>query len=590
MTIRLRPYQVEACAAVKAAHERGVRRPAVVAATGAGKTIMLASTIRDHLARRGGRALVLAHRTELIENNAQKIMDVAPDLRVGVVKANRNDTRADVISASVQTLAGERRRQMIADVGLVVIDECHRATAKSYLDVLSHYGCMGAEEGGTGALAAGFTATMVRGDGAALGDVWQEIVYTRDISSLVAEGYLCRPRGLRVRVEDLDLSKVKRSGGDYQDAALGAAIEQSLAPEAIAKAMLEHAAGRPTILFAPTVHSAGVIRDALVEAGITAALVHADTPDDERRAVAAESESGRVQVVCNALLYTEGTDWPWISCVVIARPTRSKGTFVQMAGRGLRLYPGKQDCLIMMIGGAAAGHSLMAPVELFGETAAADFERDPCTCDLGISMYVCPCGTRRCLDECPCGGGGRDCGCPRPTGDELLQGELDGELEEMLGADGPLVAHEVDLFADSKTAWNRTGAGIWYIGAGDRYIAIVPGDPSGRGGWDVVSINKPHGSGSAWIARGVSELAYAMAHGEGDVTPVEARLAKKNARWRSGRASEAQLRYAARLGVVVSPIMTSGEVSAAIDRALATHRIDGRIPAYARERLMVGAR
>lgn len=589
MTIKLWPYQVQACAAVSGAFLRGVRRPAVVAATGAGKTIMLAQTIREHLARVGGRAIVLAHRTELIENNAQKIMDVAPDLRVGVVKANRNETRADVISASVQTLAGERRRQMLTDVGLVVIDECHRATAKSYMDVLRHYGCYeNGPPGEGGAVAVGFTATMVRGDGAALGDVWQEIVYTKDIASLVQEGYLCRPRGLRVRVEDLDLSKVKRSGGDYQDTALGEAIEQSLAPESIAKALLEHAAGRPTILFAPTVHSAGVIRDALVDAGITAALVHAGTPDAERRAVRDESESGRVQVVCNALLYTEGTDWPWISCVVIARPTRSKGTFVQMAGRGLRRHPGKIDCLIMMIGGAAAGHSLLAPVELFGESAE-ELQRDPCSCaGHDWRMDSCECGRRRCLPECPCGGGGQDCGCPRPADDEL--GE-DGELEEMLGAVGPLVAHEVDLFEGSKTVWNRTNAGLWYIGAGDRYIAIVPGDPNRRGGassWDVVSINKAFGAGSSWIVRDVSELAYAMAHGEGDVTPVEAQLARKAAKWRSGRPTEPQKTFAMRLGIVVHDLMTSGEVSALIDRTLASQRIDGRIPAYARRQL-VGA-
>jgi superfamily II DNA or RNA helicase len=166
-----------------------------------------------------------------------------------VVKGNRNETRADVVSCSVQTLAGERRRQMLVDVSLVIIDECHRAAAKSYLDILRHYGCY--EANGQGAHAAGFTATMVRGDDKALGDVWQEIVHTKDIASLVQEGFLVRPRGLRVRVEDLDLSKVKRSGGDYQADALGEALEQSLAPEAIAKAMREHAADRRTVLFAP---------------------------------------------------------------------------------------------------------------------------------------------------------------------------------------------------------------------------------------------------------------------------------------------------------------------------------------------------
>jgi superfamily II DNA or RNA helicase len=591
MTIKLHYYQREAVDAIKAAYGRGVTRPAIVHATGAGKSVALSKLASEHLAEVGGRVAVVAHRVELIENNAREIMDVDPTLNVGIVKGNRNETRADVVSCSVQTLAGERRRQMLADVSLVIIDECHRAAAKSYLDVLRHYGCY--DTGG--ARAAGFTATMVRGDDRALGDVWQEIVHTKDIASLVQEGYLCRPRGLRVRVEDLDLSKVKKSGGDYQADALGEALEQSMAPEAIAAAMREHAPDRRTVLFAPTVHSATVIADALREAGFTAAVVHAGTPDAERRQVRDDSESGRVQIVCNALLYTEGTNWPWLSCVVIARPTRSKGTFVQMAGRGLRTYPGKTDCLIMMIGGAAAGHSLMAPVELFG-AAAEEIDRDPCSCVPGWQTPAgvdggCSCGRRRCLPECPCGGGGADCGCPRPSGDELGEDDdLDGDgLMEELGANGPLVAHEVDLFAGSVSAWNRTYAGVWYLACGERYVAIVPGDPERRGGWDVVSINKPAGAGSAWIVRGVSELAYAMAHGEGDVTPAENRLAKKTAGWRRGGPTVPQLALAARLGILTNELMTAGEVSALIDRAIASQRIDPRVPTYARPQL-VGAR
>lgn len=567
--------------AMREAYGRGVKRPAVVAATGAGKTIMLARLAREHLREVGGRALVVAHRIELIENNAQKILDVDPGLNVGIVKGNRNETRADVVSASVQTLAGERRRQMLADVSLVVIDECHRATAKSYLDVLRHFGCY-QQQGG--AVAAGYTATMVRGDNAALGDVWQEIVYTKDIASLVRDGFLVPPRGLRVRVDDLQLSKVKKSGGDYQADSLGEAIEQSLAPEKIAEAMLEHAAGRPTFLFAPTVHSARVIADALVDAGITAVVMHAGSTDAERRQVELDSQAGRVQVVCNALLYTEGTDWPWISCVVIARPTKSKGTFVQMAGRGLRLSPGKTDCLIMMIGGAAAGHSLLAPVELFGESAE-DIERDPCLCQ-GLPGESCECGTRKCLPECPCGGG-RDCGCPRPVDDELVDDdELGVDLEETLGATGPLVAHEVDLFAGSTSAWDQTYGGVWFLSAGkERLIAILPGDPAGRGGWDVVAMNAK-GPGSKWVARGVSELAYAMAHGEGEVTMAEATIARKDAKWRAAKPSQAQLDLCHRMGIALRDGATGGEVANALSKTFASRRIDSRVPDYARRQLV----
>jgi superfamily II DNA or RNA helicase len=526
VTIKLHYYQREAVDAIQAAYARGVKRPAIVHATGAGKSVALSKLASEHLRDVGGRVAVVAHRIELIENNAREISDVDPTLNVGVVKGNRNETRADVVSCSVQTLAGERRRQMLADVSLVIIDECHRAAAKSYLDILRHYGCYGAN--GQGAHAAGFTATMVRGDDKALGDVWQEIVHTKDIASLVQEGFLVRPRGLRVRVEDLDLSKVKRSGGDYQADALGEALEQSLAPEAIAKAMREHAADRRTVLFAPTVHSAGVICEALKDSGFTAAVVHAGTPDVERRQVAEDSRTGKVQIVCNALLYTEGTNWPWLSCVVIARPTRSKGTFVQMAGRGLRLYPGKSDCLIMMIGGSAAGHSLLAPVELFG-ASAEEIDRDPCSCVPGRRSTLdaiyggCECGRRRCTEFCPCGGGGQDCGCPRPQlGDELEESDDLGELLEDIGANGPLVAHEVDLFAGSTSAWDQTYG--------------------------------------------------------------EATIARKEARWRSGRPSDAAADLARRMGIPGVELMSAGEVSRHLTKRA------GVRTAPARQRIMRGFR
>lgn len=589
MTIKPHGYQVEAHDAMLDAYARGVRRPAVVAATGSGKTVMLARLARERLAKVGGRVLVLAHRIELVENNAQKVLDVDPSLNVGIVKGNRNETRADVVSCSVDTLRGERRRQMLTDVSTVIVDECHRASAPTYLQVLKHFGCY--EEGG--AVAAGYTATMTRGDGKALGDVWQEIVYTKDIASLVREGFLCRPRGLRVKVEDLDLTKVKKSGGEFQPDALGAALEHSLAPEKIAEAIVEHASERRGVLFAPTVHSAGVIADALIEAGITARVMHAGSSDEERRQVKIDSEAGRVQVVCNALLYTEGTDWPWIDLVVIARSARGKGTFVQMAGRGLRLYPGKRDCLIMMIGGAAAGHSLMAPVELFGESAE-DLDRDPCTCAQGVSWQgldgsPCECGRRRCTEFCPCGGGGQDCGCPRPEVEDLLDDDELGAGLEDLGATGPLVAVEVDLFEGSENAWDRTlGHDIWFLPAGrERLIAIVPGDPDGRGGWDVVAMNaKPWDVPRArWVVRGVSELPYAMAHAEGEVTPAERKVARKDASWRAGKPYVQQRTLLARHGFIVPTGATNGEVDAMVVRMFASQRIDPGVPAYAKRQL-----
>jgi superfamily II DNA or RNA helicase len=317
---------------------------------------------------------------------AAKVRDVAPALRVGIVQAGRNETGADVICASVQTLASERRRRMVRGVGLLIVDECHHAAAPTYLAVLmEHYGCMpevGQGHEGENALAAGYTATLTRSDARSLGEVWQKVSTTRDIAYGVREGFLVRPFGKHVAVANLDLAKVKTSRGDYQAADLGEAIEGSLAPEAIADALLEHAVlpdgrMRPTFLFAPLVSTAELIAKVLCERGIRAVAMHGATTAQERDKLdCADLANGALQVICNPMIFTEGTDVPAVSCVVVARPTKSKGLFIQMIGRALRpdRTSGKVDALILDVVGASRGNSLSLPVDLFGAEEAREKE------------------------------------------------------------------------------------------------------------------------------------------------------------------------------------------------------------------------
>src|SRR5690349_16134810 len=356
----LRDYQADDVDRVEKSWAAGVRRPAVVVATGLGKSVESAHLAtrwleRERLAGGTRRVLKIVHRREIVNQLAAKVRDVNPDLRVGIVQAGRNDTLADVICASVQTLASERRRRMIRGIGLLVVDECHHAAADTYLATMAHYGCMPervAGHDGEDAVAVGYTATLTRSDDRALGEIWQSVVSTRDIAFGVRGGWLVRPIGQHVTVDDLDLRKVKTSRGDYQASDLGEAIEASLAPEAIAKALLEHAVlpdgrMRPTLLFAPLVSTAELIAETLRDYGIRAVAMHGATSAAERDAGLAQLKSGELQVICNPMIFTEGTDLPAVSCVVIARPTKSKGLFIQMIGRGLRpdRTTGKTDCL-----------------------------------------------------------------------------------------------------------------------------------------------------------------------------------------------------------------------------------------------------
>jgi len=131
-TYDLRPYQREAIDRLVEGWRTAQNRLAVVLPTGAGKTVVFSALIRTVLPDIHGRALVIAHRAELIDQAAEKIRAVSPDLRVGIVKAELDQHRdADVIVASIQTLASKRRREAITDIGLIIVDECHHAAARS---------------------------------------------------------------------------------------------------------------------------------------------------------------------------------------------------------------------------------------------------------------------------------------------------------------------------------------------------------------------------------------------------------------------------------------------------------------------------
>lgn len=553
--IELRDYQREAVAALEGSD---LQRPAFVLPTGAGKTIVFAEYVRRHLQRwraagESGRVLVLAHRDELISQAAGKLADAlglldAP-LRVGVVKAHRNETLADVVVGSVQTLVRSSRRRQLRLVRRIVVDEAHHAAAPSYLTILRE---LGAFEQDSGVRAIGCTATMVRGDGKALGEVWQDIVFERSTAWMIQHDppFLVRPRGLRVRVQDLDLSSVRRSRGDYSEGDLGRALEGSLAPEAVVKAVAEHAHDRRGILFAPTVRATQLFAEALKNAGYTVATIFGDTASEERSAALADFRAGTVQFLCNCMVLTEGTDLPMCDLIVIARPTTNNGLYVQMVGRGLRLWPGKSDCLVLDVVGASARNTLRTQIHLDGEVSAFD----------ALAGESVDRDEEDVLDD-----------------DELtldVAGEAFGaQPDDPSWLNGPLTAEIVDLFHGSASAWQRTARGVWFLPAGERYIVIVRA-PAERGrGYDVFWCDQYRRGVSQWVVTGVTDLSYAMAYAEANVTVSEQAIARKDRRWRSGKPSEKQIAYGRRFGIEPG-VMTSGEHSAAITYHAASRRID----------------
>ena len=287
----LRPYQEEALTAIDKAELRGISRPLVALPTGTGKTILFGHLLNG----REGRGLVLAHRDELIGQAVGKLRQIAPGLEVGIVKAERDETGADVVVASIQTLARPSRlARLEADFRTIVVDECHHASAATYVAVLRHLGSF-AE---AGPLTVGVTATPERSDKAKLGAIWQEIVYQRSMLEMIAAGYLVDLRAIQVGT-DADLGRLKVVHGDLQDAEIADELIASGAIPQVAGAYLKHARDRKGIAFTPTVRVAYLLASELTARGTPAEALDGTTATDERCAILGRLHTGATQVVVN---------------------------------------------------------------------------------------------------------------------------------------------------------------------------------------------------------------------------------------------------------------------------------------------------
>lgn len=343
MSPTLRPYQHEAIQAVIAERKAGTRRMVVCLPTGSGKTVIFAELAR--MARR--QVLVLAHREELLQQAQAKLQAaLGPDAIVSIERAEEQaDENAQVIVCSIRSLHEKRLANVIAgrDIGLVLYDECHHAVAEDNRRVLEQLGCF--KDDWTGTLL-GFTATTQRGDGLPLHDVFEKIVYTRTLPSMVEDGWLVPLKGFRIATE-ADLTHLSSTGLDFRDDELAEAVDIEERNALVARAIQELARDRRTVAFCVTVNHARHLSIALNRLGVSAGLVHGEMKSDARRKVLADFRAGRIRVLTNVGVLTEGFDDPGVSCIAMARPTRSDGLYAQCVGRGTRLAPGKKDCLVL---------------------------------------------------------------------------------------------------------------------------------------------------------------------------------------------------------------------------------------------------
>lgn len=566
--MKLRDYQLESTDAVFKHWADGGHRAAVILPTGSGKTVIFSEMARQ-LERTQKRVLVLAHREELIHQTVAKLKAMGCQ-SVGVVKAERDETWARIVVATVQTLYSDRRLARLGGVDVVIADELHHFAANRNRTLLSKLGVF---DGRT--LAVGLTATFVRSDTARLGNDW-DVVYERDVQWGIEHGYLSDVEAHSIRVPDLDLSTVRSTAGDFADKGLGDAMTASSARDVIPQAWRKYADGRPTILFAPTIASCGNLADGLRDAGIKTEVVFGTTPTAERAAVYDRIRNGATQVLASVGVLTEGFDIPAISCAILARPTKSRGLWQQMAGRALRLFPGKDRAVLLDITGDAINHSLASVTDLTRtktETESKPRAISLCACSESPVAVCCTPGETRlecrknqargiCTCRCVCEIGADD------EEIELLRGDYDVE---------------VDLFAGSTSVWLQTWGRIWFVPTEKRIYFIGQRPDAAPGYYVGVSGTTQSMSGGRWMTNEPLDQAMAMAIAQEAAEAGDATVARRDAKWRRTKPSAGQVRIAAGLGLLSTEQALSvrrGPVSDVISMHFASRMLDNKIGGF----------
>jgi superfamily II DNA or RNA helicase len=343
--MKLRPYQQAAFDSIQSGWA-DARKQLAVMATGGGKTILF-----SHLAAaEPGRTLILAHRAELIQQAVAKLHAATGVFASVEMGASRALPGHGVVVASVQSMRARLAKYDPAAFDLIIADEAHHALAAEWQSVLKHFPT---------ARVLGVTATPSRADNRKLGSFFERLACEVTLLDLIREGFLSPIRALKLAVQ-VDVSALRKKRGDLAAGDVGGALSPRLA--AVADAVADEIWSRKTLVFLPLCETSDAFAAALRARGIDARHVAGDSPD-RAEILAWFSEPG-AKCLCNAMLLTEGYDEPSVDCLVMLRATASSALYSQMVGRGTRLSPGKEFCLILDPLWITGDHKLCKPADI----------------------------------------------------------------------------------------------------------------------------------------------------------------------------------------------------------------------------------
>lgn len=333
--LSLRDYQENSILRVEDAFHRGCQGVFLVLPTGAGKTVVFTEMIKNRN-RLLKKCVVVAHRTELIKQAGRTIEKNG--MWHGVIKAK--PSTAPLAPIQVVSIDSMRNRGLPWEPDLIVLDEAHLSKASRYTHFLAKY---------PDAKRLLVSATPIRADGTGFADIANELVVGSTIQELIdhPEGpFLVTPRIYTGSHIEGQLESMRMVAGEYNQSDLEELMSSvSLVGDVLEK-YKETAIGRKGVVFCVGIQHSKMVCQQFNEAGIPAEHLDGGTPENERDAILKRLSTGETQIVTNCAVLTEGWDEPTISYVGLAKPTKALALYIQMAGRGLRIHPGKIDCII----------------------------------------------------------------------------------------------------------------------------------------------------------------------------------------------------------------------------------------------------
>jgi len=397
--LELRPYQSDAVAAVYEHLRSRDDNPCVVIPTGGGKTPVIATICRDAVNLWNGRVVILAHVKELLEQAADKLRHIAPDVPLGIYSAGlkRKDLGYAVTVAGIQSIW--KKACDLGPVDLIIVDEAHMVPAED--DGMYRQFIADAKAVNPQVRIVGLTATPYRmksGSICGTQNILNHVCYEVGVRELIVQGHLS-PLRTKAGLQRVDTSDLHVRAGEFVASEVEDLMDKdALVEGACAEIVAQTQDRKAALIFSSGVrHGQHIVEVLKTKHGIECGFVTGDTPDGVRASVLNRFRAGELKYLCNVNVLTTGFDAPHIDCVALLRPTMSPGLYYQMVGRGFRLHPGKADCLVLDFGGNVLRHGPVDAVRIkepgAGEGEAPAKECPRCHALIAAGYQVCPeCG------------------------------------------------------------------------------------------------------------------------------------------------------------------------------------------------------